>query len=286
MALRVCFFHSDKPRECILADAWAKGASLAGDAVELRRLTPEIQLAEADVAVMVGVKSRELYRAHWDAGQHVIMVDKGYTRHAAPGPVKLWEYWRVAVDGHHPTRTLMDRPRPDDRWRALDLSFAPWRTSGRHIILAGSSAKYHDFYGLWDPTRWARKLVRELKKVTDREIIYRPKPSWRDAEPIEGTTWGNNGSQIEDALKGAHALITHGSNAVFEAVQLGVPCVVLGDAVAKPISSTDISEIEWPRLASDAERRQWFANLAYCQWTLPEIAAGKMWEIVRPQIYG
>lgn len=287
MSIRVTFWHSDKPRERILADAFARGVSAHGDFIELRPLQAGIEVADCEVACMVGVKSRQLFRAHWDRGIHTMMFDKGYTRHAAPGAVKLWEYWRIAVDAHHPTEKINRILRPSDRWDTLGLKFQPWRepTATRAILIAGSSMKYHDFYGLFEPTRWTQKLVGNIREFTQRKIIYRPKPSWREAIPIEGTMWSGGDEQIEDVLSRTEVLVTHGSNACFEANLAGVPSLILGDGVAKPISSQILDEIETPIRAPDAVRAQWFWNLAYCQWTLAEMASGRAWEILRPQIY-
>lgn len=292
--MRVTFWHSDKPRERILADAFARGVSLHGDSVALRPLTPGIFIdKDCDVACMVGVKSRQLFRAHWDAGVHTIMFDKGYVRHQleTSGP-KIWEFWRVAVDSHHPTQRLMRIARPADRFEALGLEVAKaWREptktrDGKAILIAGSSQKYHDFYGLWDPTRWTEKVVRNLREATRRRIIYRPKPSWSEAVAIEGTEWGGNFDGIDQALAQAEVLLTHGSNACFEAVLRGVPCVVLGDGVAKPISTTDLFQVEKPLRVEQSVRMQWLYNLAYYQWTLKEMASGECWNHIRPEIYG
>lgn len=285
--MKVTFWHSDKPRERILADAFRTGATTHGDEVELRALQLSVEVADCDVAVMVGVKSRELFRAHWDAGVHTVMIDKGYARHALPGPIKLWEYWRVAVDAHHPTSRLMSVARPFDRIERVNLPLLPWRRKGRHIVIAGSSQKYHDFYDLRDPTQWTRKLVKQIEGLElGREIVYRPKPSWREAVPVEGTRYSQPPENIEDVLQGAQCLVTHGSNACFEAVVMGIPCVVLGDAVAKPISSTTVEEVADPKMVSPSVRWQWLANLAYCQWTMSEFASGEAWATVRTQIYG
>lgn len=284
--MKITFWHSDKPRERILADAFAAGVKAHGDECELRRLLPEPQLADCDVAVMVGVKSRELFRLHWSAGAHTLMIDKGYLRHAADGPVKVWEYWRTAIDAHHPTAKLMDVTRPFDRLEQLQLPMKPWRKQGRHIVIAGSSAKYHEFYGTKEPTAYTQKLVRQLRTLTSRDIVYRPKPSWKEAVPIDGTSFSAPPESIEQVLHGAHCMVTHGSNACFEAVVLGIPCVILGDGVAKPISSTELEKIEDPAIAPTSQRYQWMANLAYCQWTMSEFASGEAWAILRPQIYG
>lgn len=286
--MKVCFYRSDKPREGLLADAFARGVIEHGDEAVVRQLTGDIQVAsDCEVAVMVGVKSRELYQANWRAGVHTIILDKGYSRHSTGGPIKTWEYWRVAVDGHHPTRYLMKTPRPVDRLRKLRLNVRPWRTIGEHIVIAGSSAKYNAFYGLPDPTTYAQSLVRHIREVSDRPIVYRPKPSWKEAVEIDGARFSyGTGETIDQVLDGAHAMVTHGSNACFEAVLAGIPCVVLGDAVAKPISSTELSDLESPLMAKRRDRNAWLAALSYQQWTLGEYSTGEAWQIIRPLIYG
>lgn len=285
--MKVVFLSSDKARERILADAFLTGLRKHGDIGEMRMLTPEPTVQEdADVVAMCGVKANERFHAHSRAGIHTLMLDKGYTRHSVSGDIRAWEYWRVAVDHHHPTHYLMRTARPADRLDRLGLELKPWRKSGGHILLAGSSAKYHAFYSLKDPTQWAHKMIRRLQRLAPgREIVYRPKTSWKDAEAVEGATFQQGGA-IEDALKDAHALVTHGSNACFEAILNGVPCLILGDAVARPISTTVEEEIEQLRMVSDAERMQWLANLAYQQWTLREMSTGLAWEHIRPVIYG
>lgn len=269
---------SDKPREKRLAEAFLAGVRKHGDS----GVRSHKCVAEADVAVMVGVKSRETFRANRDAGRSVIMVDKGYSRHRLPGE-KDWEYWRVSVDAHHPTSHIMDF-RDTRRVAKMGVGLKPWRTWGKHIIIAGSSAKYHDFYNLPHPTEYAEQLVERIREMTDRPIMYRPKPSWKEAKPIRGTLWSGNDQHIDRALIGAWALVTHGSNACFEAVCAGVPCVVLGNAVARPISSASLDSVESPRLAPEAERRRWLCGLSYCQWTMDEFASGEAWATIRPQI--
>ena len=286
MSLRICIFRSDKPRERFLTEAMLAGIKNHGDEAEIRPLTGEAQTADGcDVATMVGVKSKRLFQANWPKGIHTLMLDKGYIRENPAGEVKGWKYWRVAIDGHHPTQYLAQMNCPPDRWERLGIKMKPWRAKGRHVIFAGSSEKYHEFYDLEDPTAYAQKFVWRINKACGRPIIYRPKPSWGNAVPIDGTTYSyGKGTTIYDLFPNAHCLVTHGSNATFEAVCEGVPCVVLGDAVAKPISSTDAEEVENPRLATDDERLKWASNLAYAQWTLSEFQSGEAWGFIRNQI--
>jgi hypothetical protein len=284
--MRIIFWASDKPHERLLADAFAHGARIHGDDVQVKPLTPEANVEDCDVACMVGVKSNELFWAHWNAKIHIVYFDKGYDRHAAPGPVKVWEYWRVSVDAHQPTRMLERMSYSSDRLERLAWKFKPWRAKGEHVVFAGSSQKYHTFYGLSEPTKFARKVVESIQAQCKREIVYRPKPSWKEAVPIPGTRFSQRPRNIEDELEGAHCLVTHGSNACFEAILVGVPCIILGEAVARSISSHDVQDIENIRLATEEARVQWLSNLAYCQWTQRELASGEAWQHVRPHIYG
>lgn len=284
MSLRINFFRSDKSREWHLAHAVLEGARKHGHIVTATSLGEEYNIGGYDVACFVGVKSRELFRRHHDQGCHVLYFDKGYTRHKRKGAVGGWEYWRVALDAHHPTARL-NQDVPADRWDALGLDPAPWRLAGDHILFAGSSAKYHEFYGLKDPTGYVRKVAAGIRENSPRPIWYRPKPSWRDAVPVPDTRYSQLPETIADALEHCWALVTHGSNACFEAMLAGIPSIVLGDAVARPISSTDVAEIENPRLASDDDRLRLLRNLAYWQWTLEEWESGAAWDFIGRQFY-
>ena len=282
--VRVCFWRSDKPRERILADAFLQGVRSFGDEgfeLPLRWEIPE-ELPECDLACMVGVKARRRIQAHWNAGIHTLMMDKGYIRTEIE-PMGVWKYWRVAIDGHHPTKYLPLMNSPSDRWEALGLNWLPWREEGVHTVFAGSSEKYHEFYGLDHPTDYARKQIKRIGKLRNGWIAYRPKPSWGEAVPIEGSEFCPDG-KIDKYLRNCWALVTHGSNAVFEAMLHGIPSIVLGDAVSRHVSSTNIEDLVNPYLATEEERFSLFSNLAYCQWTMAEFQSGEAWASIRKEL--
>ena len=60
--MKVRFLHSDKARERLLADAFLSGVKAHGDEIDKRVLGGELTF-DCDVAVMCGVKSREIFRA-------------------------------------------------------------------------------------------------------------------------------------------------------------------------------------------------------------------------------
>lgn len=286
--MRVAFYCSDKPREHLLADAVLSGARRHGHETAEVTLGAEPPAGAFDVVCLVGVKSRERFREQHRAGAHVVYFDKGYSRHKSRGPLAGWEYWRVAVDHHHPTSRLSALEMPSDRWDRLGITLKPWRTPTKtgSVVLAGSSLKYHDFYGLKHPTTYAKEIVSQLRAgLTSRPIVYRPKPSWREAVPIKKTSFSRLPETLDDLLAEAHVLVTHGSNACFEAVVAGVPCIVLGDGVALPICPSPLAEVESPVGRNMEERLRWASNLAYFQWTLAEFASGAAWEFIGGELH-
>ncbi len=271
--MRIIFYTSNKMREKKLAKAFKVGAAVHGYTVEVRR-NSDIT-TECDLACMVGVKSRKLWSTLRGHGVNTIMFDKGYNRHKKDG---CWEYWRIAYNAHGPTdHTLNNRYYSNDRFKKTGFLVKPWREKGKHILIAGSSAKYHNFFDLIEPTAFANSLVNRLRVLTDRPIIYRPKPSWRGAEEIEHTTYSWSKQPLIDILEDCHAVVTHGSNTCFDAALAGVPSIIIGDGVTRSISSTRLSDIENPKLGS---RERLFNALGYHQWSLAEFYSGEAFKTI------
>lgn len=281
--MKLIAYFSDKEIDKAVAGAFVAGARVHGvDAVAMAGKAADDYAIDA--VVLFGVKARARFDAFRAAGVNTIVLDKGYVRWRAEGPNKWCEFWRVAVNAHHPTRYLATMRSPSDRFDRLGLEMLPWRPSGKAVIYAGSSAKYHSFNGLAPATRYARKIVSRLRELTERPIIYRPKPSWHEAEPVRGAAYSRPPEHLSDLLPNAHALVTNGSNASFEAILAGVPTIVLGEAVSAPLSSDALEDIETPRLADMEARLQWAADLAYCQWTLAELRSGEAWPHIDKQL--
>jgi hypothetical protein len=108
-------------------------------------------------------------------------------------------------------------------------------------------------------------------RLTDRPIVYRPKPNGIGARPIDGTVWGK-GPLLAEALVGCHAVVAHHSNAAVDALLAGVPCVC-PDGVASLLRAPDLTEIEQPPMPDG--REQWAYDLAWTQWSVEEIERGR-----------
>jgi hypothetical protein len=155
-------------------------------------------------------------------GRPAVFIDKGYTR-IRGGPVGTL-YWRVSVNDFQPLRTSRPSPARRDRWDALNIRScrpAPVRAppscspaAARSTATGRASAR---------PRPTPTGVLAEIRKHTSRPVVYRPKPSWKDAVPIDGSDYSPDTDKFVTRLDDAHCLVTYGSNACFEAVLAGVP---------------------------------------------------------------
>lgn len=287
--MKVVFIYSPKDREVSLSEAFLAGVRAAGDeAIGTQKATFKEGLPDGDVYCIVGVKSLKLCEQIKKAGKQFIFFDKGYFRHRIQGG--MWEFWRIAVNDHHPTSYVGKAKHSPARWEHISqkrMIFAkPWREEGERVVYAGSSEKYHAFCGLPPPNEYAAEVVKALKGLTSRPLVYRPKPTWDDAKPVKGAAFSTRARSMYQELNNVWCVVTNGSNACFDAAIEGIPSIVLGKAIARSISSTSLCDVEHPRLATNAERNQWFANIAWCMFTEKEMAAGLAWKAIRPQLEG
>lgn len=277
--MKITFYKNETEREDVLAKAFTAGAKIFAHRACVEPVA-DFSEPDADVAVVVGVKSfaTGIPQTYLEAKKRVVWLDKGHFGRGA--------YYRVSIDSFMPTRYLHNFNYPSDRFKMLGLYVKEMRgLSAGPIVFAGSSDKYARLRGLGGATEYARYVIDEIRDVTSRAIVYRPKPSWADALPIEGTTYSRPPRTFQEELFDAHCVIVHGSNAAIEALVEGVPAVVLGDGAALPLSAKSVRDIEggllWP---SVYERLRWFNKLAYCQWTVQEFRSGKAWEVISEQL--
>lgn len=285
--MRVILWKAEKGYENALAPAIASGMAAHGDGLVVKPIA-DFREPEGDAGMIIGVVKREVLWAYQRAKMPIAYLDKGYFRSRTPWhDLNLPTWWRMCVNDTHPTAYLMKRDRPQDRWLASGKTLRERNENGAEILILGSSAKFHHTHGLPDPTVWACDVVRAIRSSSLRTICYRPKPSWSDAVPLLGATF-DHGSKtpIEAALAKAFCSITYGSIAGVDSILAGVPCIVLGNCVAGPVSRfsgfpNDLADPYW---APRADREQWISNLAYCHFTPPEIESGFAWATIKETI--
>jgi hypothetical protein len=152
---------------------------------------------------------------------------------------------------------------PDDRWLAAKTDLWPWRGLGDHIVVAEPSPTYMRFHGI---EGWTQLTVKKLKMLTKRPIIIRDKEMQRF------------GRRLHEDLRGAHALVTHGSNAAVESVIMGCPVFVDQSSAAALVGKINLMEIEQPICP---DRLPWLRSLCYSQFDERELVDGTLWKLLR-----
>lgn len=205
------------------------------------------------------------------------MADNGYLGRSRAGlaqdhPDRYAGFYKISKNGfQHTGRGEGNKKR---FYRALELSDGlvyreKWRkrTEQGHILICPPIREYDRLHHFstehW--IRWARTRVRT---VTNRGIRMRFKPGDKRGDMGKGAT-----RTLAQDLLDCHAVVTHDSNVVVEALLEGIDCFVTGDSPAQVFGNCDLTLLENPQRLAD--RHEWFCVLANNQWTLREIRKGR-----------
>jgi hypothetical protein len=195
-------------------------------------------------------------------GRTWIYWDRGYARRVLATCLPRGDkggYYRWHVNRYQMGAI---RDVPDDRWRSLKLDLIPWVEHPKgHVVVAAPSRSYCRFHGC---ESWIADTIDALARVTDRQLVIRDKEQYQRRP-------------IQKDLIGAHALVTHASNAAVESVILGTPVFVHPDSAAALVGLTDLSKIEQPIYP---DRHEWLSSLAYCQFSERELTDGTLWRLM------
>lgn len=145
---------------------------------------------------------------------------------------------------------------PGDRWKAMQTQVVPWQRGGGHIVIAAPTPTYARFHRI---ESWISDVGNALSELTDRELVIRFKPTKRP---------------LQEDLRGAHCLVSHGSIAAVESVILGCPVFVDPASAAALVGHTDLKHIEQPKYP---DRDQWLNSLAYSHFNEAELVDGTLW---------
>lgn len=277
MPLEVKLFEIDSHhRSKVVVQAMAKGISRVGDRPAIK---PAVNYRPDDQVIvfygLVGALAKAIRRQQ-AVGGTAIYVDLGYWGRRQGG--RWTGYHKIAVNSRHPTEYFQRRPHDETRFRRLGVSMMPWKR-GRNILIAGMGDKGSLAEG-FQPGEWERSAVEQLRKLTDRPIIYRPKPSWLKARTIDGTIFSPPRQKIEEVLADCHAVVTHHSNVAVDGLMDGIPAFCF-EGVAVPMALADLTRIEHPEYPAD--RQRWANDIAWTQWSIAEMAEGLPWRHLKDE---
>lgn len=283
--MRVVIYQDSGKRSRAICSAWKLGLDNRNIDYDVKHADEWSGEIEADVAIFYGLKNklREIqcaYAGHESA--HAVFIDLGYWGRIEGG--QLEGHHRIVVDGLHASDYFQNVKHSNDRLKKFNIQARPMRNNRNgHILLCGQSEKASWVFGL-APEEWEKNAIAALQKYTSRQIVYRPKPSWKGAGQIDGTIYSPPDQELSDVLNPAWAIVTHHSNVGIDALVEGVPSFTL-EGLAKPLSRVSLKDIENPLYPTEDERQQLFNDVAYTQWNVQEMRSGAAWDYLAKEVF-
>lgn len=230
----------------------------------LTRATPDPRAVLVTWTPWRGGLADRVGSAHASRGGDWIVCENGYLggkNHVAMGRAG-YNGWGVAT----PTG------RPPDRFETLELKIEPWRESGEHILVIGQAGGTDHRFTM--PLDWPDKVIECLRRLTNRPIIYRPKPTRPEplASDWSDVTTADRHVTLDELFEGAHAVVVYNSKVAGYALLKGVP--VLYDAAHCALSALYLRGLDSLENPPQPDRWPFFCDLAYAQRSRAEIASG------------
>lgn len=204
-------------------------------------------------------------------GCAAVYLDLGYWMRA--------NHYKVSVNARHPTAYFQKVQHGNERRRKFVPTISPYRVRD-HILVAGLSPK-----GAWaekiEPVgSWEANAIAQIRKYTDRPIIYRPKPTWVGAPKIQGTIFSPSEESSTMAIAKSMSVVTYHSNVGVDGLVDGT-AVFSTKGVASVMGTSDLSLIESPIYPDN--REQFLNDVAYCQWSIEEMGNGTCWRHLKDE---
>ena len=198
------------------------------------------------------------------------------------GGIKRGTTWKVGLNGINRDAYFGDSNNDDSRKRLLGLEVKPWRTSSKYILLCGQHDKSLQWQDMPRMSNWFLNTYEEIRKHTDRPIIFRPHPRCRLEHIERGLTHVTrqeprhvNGTydSFDMGFDNIHCTISYSSNPGIHSVIEGVPAFVSTHSIAYDVAN-DIDFLHDIEDPLTPDRTQWLNDYAYTEYTVEEITSG------------
>lgn len=235
----------------------------------------------SDVAVIWSVlfngrmiKNKPIWEHYRNNNRNVIVLEVG--------GIKRGTTWKVGLNGINRDAFFGNINNSSDRSNLLALSLKPWRKDGEYILICGQHDKSLQWQNQPRMSNWFLQTYDEIRKYTDRPIIFRPHPrcrldhiesGLRHVYRQEPRKVENTYDDFDMGFDNIHCTISYSSNPGIHSVMAGVPSFVSTHSLAYNVAN-DIDflhDIENPLMP---DRTQWLNDYAWTEFTVEEIANG------------
>ena len=214
----------------------------------------------------------------WDRNQ----ANKKPTVVLEVGGIKRGTTWKVGLNGINRDGDYLPDSNDSTRASLQGLKLKPWRTNGTYILICGQHNKSLQWQHMLPMSNWFLNTYDEIRKHTERPILFRPHPRCRLEHIERGLKYvtrqepkqiANTYDDFDMGFDDVHCTISWSSNPGIHSVINGVPAFVSTHSLAYPVAN-DIDflhDIEQPMMP---DRQQWLNDYAHTEYTVEEISQG------------
>lgn len=221
--------------------------------------------SKADLLVMWNRQGAAEATANtWEAcGGTVLVCENGYAGRDAAGR----QFYAISVHGHNGSGWYPEGG--EDRFAALGIDLAPWRTEGYDLVCGqrgiGSKA-------MASPTNWETRAQLRLKALHRKTLVRRHPGNKPPA------------TKLEDELERAATCVIWSSSSGVKALTMGVPVVY--DAphwIAEGCAVRGVDNVA-NAIRDDEARLKALRKMAWGQRSVEEIESGEPFATIRERI--
>ena len=216
------------------------------------------------------------------SGNKAVWENKKPTIVLEVGGIKRGTTWKVGLNGINRDAYFGDKDNDRSRADSLGLVCKPWRSNGDFILICGQHDKSLQWRDMPRMSNWFLNTYDEIRKHTERPIVFRPHPRCRlehierglrhvtrqEPRHVNGTY-----DDFDMGFNNVHCTISYSSNPGIHSVIEGVPAFVSPSSLAYDVGN-DIDflhDIEQPLMP---DRQQWLNDYAWTEFTVEEISQG------------
>ena len=180
------------------------------------------------------------------SGNQAVWKQKKPTIVLEVGGINRGTTWKVGLNGIN--RDAYFGEQDNDRTRAdhLGLVCKPWRSDGDFILVCGQHDKSLQWQNMPRMSNWFMQTYREIRKHTDRPIVFRPHPRCRlphielglkhvyRQEPVK---IGGSYDDFDMGFDNVHCTISYSSNPGIHSILNGVPAFVSTHSLAYDVAN-------------------------------------------------
>jgi len=187
-------------------------------------------------------------------------IDSGYTNFIEPN-----KKWHRLVRNHLHYNQYFDAP--SDRLKNFSSFPQPWRQGGDKIMVVDPGPFAASIFHA-DPKLWKYQIESELRKYTDKPIVFRTKTNKKTRQSLYKTLCDED----------FYCTISINSNSAVESIWAGVPAITLGKHISNPVTVDSLNQINNLYTGSLGN---WLSWMSYCQFTFDELMDGTAYSIIK-----